>query len=41
MAELTKIFTGMEKGPEAIQANFDLMNSKMGSIIKLVKVKDV
>ena len=30
---LTKIFTGMEKGPEAIQANFnllksDLMNSK-------------
>ncbi len=29
MAELTKIFTGMEKGPEAIQANFDLMNSKI------------
>ncbi|AXN36180.1 hypothetical protein [Latilactobacillus phage TMW 1.1381 P1] len=34
MAELTKIFTGMEKGPEAIQANFnlvksDLMNSKL------------
>lgn len=29
MAELTKIFTGMEKGPEAIQANFDLMNAKL------------
>lgn len=29
MAELTKIFTGMEKGPEAIQANFDLMKSDL------------
>lgn len=28
MAELTKIYTGMEKGPEAIQANFDLMNAQ-------------
>lgn len=26
MAELTKIFTGMEKGPEAIQANFDFID---------------
>ncbi len=31
MAELTKIFTGMEKGPEAIQANFDLMNANIES----------
>lgn len=29
MAELTKIFTGMEKGPEAIQSNFDLVNAKL------------
>lgn len=26
MATLTKIFTGMEKGPEAIQGNFDALN---------------
>lgn len=28
---LTKIFTGMEKGPEAIQANFDSMNADLNS----------
>ncbi|WP_448949533.1 hypothetical protein [Latilactobacillus sakei] len=33
MAELTKIFTGMEKGPEAIQANFDLMDTKINTLI--------
>ena len=29
MAELTKIYTGMEKGPEAIQANFDSMKTDL------------
>lgn len=29
MAELTKIFTGMEKGPEAIQANFNEINGRI------------
>lgn len=28
MAELTKIFTGMEKGPEAIDTNFTTLNAK-------------
>ena len=29
MAELTKIFTGMEKGPEAIDANFTQIAQSM------------
>lgn len=28
--DLTKIFTGMDKGPEAIQANFDKLNGATG-----------
>ena len=28
MAELTKIFTGMEKGPEKIDANFNVLNGE-------------
>ena len=38
MAELTKIFTGMEKGPEAIQSNFDLMNAQYTADTGWVKV---
>lgn len=29
--DLTKIFSGMDKGPEAIQANFDKLNSAVGA----------
>lgn len=29
--DLTKIFSGMDKGPEAIQANFEKLNAASGS----------
>lgn len=31
MADLTKIFTGMSAGPEAIENNFDLMNQALAT----------
>ena len=31
MADLTKIFTGMSAGPEAIQNNFDLVNQALAT----------
>lgn len=31
MADLTKIFTGMNAGPEAIQNNFDLVNEALAT----------
>lgn len=35
MATLTKIFTGMTGGPEAIQGNFDTLNGAMGQVVTL------
>lgn len=34
--DLTKIFSGMDKGPEAIQANFE----KLGAMTNLTKIPD-
>lgn len=35
MASLTKIFTGMTGGPEAIQGNFDTLNGLLGQPVTL------
>jgi len=35
MATLTKIVTGMEKGPEAIQGNFDTLNGAIGQAVSV------
>ena len=35
MATLTKIFTGMTGGPEAIQGNFDTLNGLLGQPVTL------
>lgn len=36
--DLTKIFSGMDKGPEAIQSNFEKINSAVGDKASSVKV---
>lgn len=36
--DLTKIFSGMDKGPEAIQANFEKLNAASGSGTEWSKV---
>lgn len=36
--DLTKIFSGMDKGPEAIQSNFEKINSAVGDKVSSVKV---
>lgn len=35
MENLTKIVTGMEKGPEAIQGNFDTLNGAIGQFVNM------
>lgn len=36
--DLTKIFSGMDKGPEAIQANFEKINGAVGDKVSSIKV---
>lgn len=36
--DLTKIFSGMDKGPEVIQANFEKISSAVGDKVSSVKV---
>ena len=40
MATLTKIVTGMEKGPEAIQGNFDTLNGAIGQAVSVTDWTD-
>jgi len=40
MATLTKIVTGMEKGPEAIQGNFDTLNGAIGQAVTVTDWTD-
>lgn len=36
--DITKIFSGMDKGPEAIQANFEKINGAVGDKVSSIKV---